>query len=247
MDNERFERACREVSQLPHERQGIGTLREKTLHAVIKRYIEPNTENHEVSIGKFVADVACGDGLFEIQTGSFTPLREKLETMLEFSGFRSVTVVYPMAAVRYLSWTDPQTGEVTKPRRCPKKQKPADAFYELIRIKYLLDNPRFRLKLLMLELHEIRLPEARHGGHGRGSKRVDRIPTALLGELDFNCPEDYDFFLPEGLEQEFTIAEFAKAAGIYYECAQRALSVLEYLGRVEVCGKRGRQKLFGRA
>lgn len=247
MDSERFERACREISLAPKERQGIGTLSEKTLHAAIKRYIEPCTEDHEVNIGKFVADVARGDELFEIQTGSFTPLRKKLETMLEFSCFESVTVVYPMAAVKYLCWVDPQTGEVSKPRRCPKKAKPADAFYELIRIKYLLDNPRVKLKLLMLELREIRLPEAKYGGHGRGSKRVDRIPAALIDEIDLDRPEDYDIFIPEGLGDEFTITNFAKSAGVYYECAQRALSVLEYLGRVKVCGKRGRMKIFSRA
>lgn len=225
------------------ERKGIGMLGEKTLHAVLKRYIDPDVENHEVKIGKYVADVVGENGIFEIQTGSFTPLRPKLECLLDHT---NVTVVYPMAAVKYLSWVDPETGEVTKPRRSPRKMKPCDAFYELIRIMYTLDNPNFHLKLMMLEIHEQRLPEPKYGGHSRGSKRIDRIPTALLDELDLNCPEDFDIFIPGSLEEPFTIKGFAKAAGVHYECAQRALKVLEYLERVQLADNNKRPKLFVR-
>lgn len=243
MDADRFERACREAVGAERERNGIGTLGEKTLHAVLKRYIEPDADNHEVKIGRFVADVVGKDGIFEIQTGSFTPLRPKLEMLLDYT---TVTVVYPMAAVKLLSWIDPETGEVSKPRRSPRRMKPCDAFYELIKIKYTLDNPNFRLKLILLELHEQRLPEPKHGGHSRGSKRVDRIPTRLLEEIDLTCPQDYTMFIPDSLPKEFTISELAKANGVHYECGQRALRVLEYLELVRQCGSRGRVKLFRR-
>ena len=80
-DSERFEAACRAAAA--RERTGgIGTLAEKTLHAVLKRYIEPDERFHEVQVGSFVADVFRDERIFEIQTGSFTPLRPKLETKL---------------------------------------------------------------------------------------------------------------------------------------------------------------------
>ena len=228
---------------IERERHGIGMLGEKTLHAVIKRYIEPDTGCHEVKIGKYVADIVGENGIFEVQTGSFTPLRPKLECLLDFA---AVTVVYPMAAVKYLSWIDPETGEVTQPRRSPRKMKPCDAFYELIKIKYTLDNPNFRLKLLMLELHEQRLPEPKHGGNSRGSKRVDRIPLRILDEIDLTCPQEYDMFLPDSLPELFTIDELAKANSVHYECAQRAMKVLEYLELVELTDTKNRKKLFTR-
>ncbi len=243
MDSIKFERACRSVIGLERERNGIGTLGEKTLHAVIKRYIEPDVGCHEVKIGKYVADICGEDGIFEIQTGSFTPLRPKLEMLLDYT---RVTVVYPMAADKLLSWIDPGTGEVTAPRRSPRHMKPCDAFYELIKIKYTLDNPNFRLKLIMLELHEQRLPEPKHGGHSRGSKRVDRIPSRILDEIDLTCPGDYKMFIPGSLGERFTIEEFAKANGVHYQCGQRALKVLEYLELVQECGKRERKKLYQR-
>lgn len=243
MDSNTFERACREVVGIERERSGIGTLGEKTLHAVIKRCIEPDTGNHEVKIGRYVADIVGEDGIYEVQTGSFTPLRPKLEALLDYT---KVTVVYPMAAVKYLSWIDPDTGEVTPPRKSPKRMKPCDAFYELIKIKYTLDNPNFRLKLLMLELHEQRLPEPRHGGHSRGSKRVDRIPTKLISEIDLTCPDDYRMFIPDSLPESFTIDEFSKANGVRYDCGQRGLKILEYLGLVRFQGKRENKKLLVR-
>lgn len=244
MDSLRFEEACRAVVGAEREKNGIGTLGEKTLHAVIKRYIEPHTENHEVKIGRYVADIVGENGVFEIQTGSFTPLRDKLECLLDYT---DVTVVYPMAAVKYICRIDPETGEIAKPRRSPRKMKPCDAFYELIKIKYTLDNPRFHLKLIMLELHELRLPENGHRRHRRGSVRIDRIPVRILDEIDIDRPEDYDMFIPEMPTNTFTIDGFAKAAGIDYKCAQRALRVLEYLGRVFPAGMDGRKKLFRRA
>ena len=250
---DRFREACEAVMssererERERERQGIGTLSEKTLHAVIKRCIEPDTAFHEISIGRFVADVFRGDGVFEIQTGSFTPLRPKLEAMLEYADVPSVTVVYPMAAVKYLTWIDPETGEAEKPRRSPKKMRPIDSCRELIRIKYLLDNPRFRVKLLLLEIHELRLKDGRRSRDGkRGSHREDRLPARLIDEIDLCTPADYDLFLPEVLSEEFTIKELAKKAGTSYETAQCAVTILCYLGRTEQTGTRGRTKLFKR-
>ena len=36
-------------------RQGIGTLSEKTVHAVMKNYYAPDTDMHEIPIENFVA------------------------------------------------------------------------------------------------------------------------------------------------------------------------------------------------
>ena len=248
VDSARFEAAySAAVKALNGERgqQGIGTLSEKTLHAVLKRYIEPDTSLHEVNVGRFVADICRDDGVYEIQTGSFTPLRPKLEAMLDFT---DVTVVYPMAAVKYLTWIDPETGEAEKPHLSPKKMKPIDSCYELIRIKYALDNPRFHLKLLMLEIQELRLRDGRRSRDGkRGSHRADRLPARLIDEIDLHTPRDFDIFLPETLPDEFTIKQLAKAAGTAYGCAQCAVSILTYLERAEFVGKNGRTHIYRKA
>ena len=47
-------------------RQGIGTLSEKTVHAVMKNYYAPDTDMHEIPIENFVADIYTGQ---EISSG----------------------------------------------------------------------------------------------------------------------------------------------------------------------------------
>ena len=52
MDELSFVAACRAVQQTGRADQGVGTLGEKTLHAVLKRMIEPDMSRHEVKLGR---------------------------------------------------------------------------------------------------------------------------------------------------------------------------------------------------
>ena len=42
MDRKRFDQAAAKILSREHENHGIGTLGEKTLHAVVKNYVEPD-------------------------------------------------------------------------------------------------------------------------------------------------------------------------------------------------------------
>ena len=57
IDELRFEAAKNRVIGINRERQGIGTLSEKTVHAVLKNYYAPDTDMHEIPIENFVADM----------------------------------------------------------------------------------------------------------------------------------------------------------------------------------------------
>ena len=61
---------------------GIGTLGEKSVHAVLKAAYEPHGENREVAVGGYVADILGEDGIMEIQTRALWRLREKLQAFL---------------------------------------------------------------------------------------------------------------------------------------------------------------------
>ena len=67
MDKELFINACKSDKC----KKGIGTLSEKTLHSVLKNYFEPFSENHEIKIGNYVADIVGENGIIEIQTRQF--------------------------------------------------------------------------------------------------------------------------------------------------------------------------------
>ena len=77
MDKERFLQA---ISEDPND-SGVGTIGEKTLHSVIKRYLQPDPAYREVKVGcgKLVADIYDGETITEIQTRNFLALKKKLK------------------------------------------------------------------------------------------------------------------------------------------------------------------------
>lgn len=240
-DKSAFYNACEKIIGSQRQRNGIGTLGEKTLHAVLKNYYEPHEENHEIKVGRFVADIVGENGVIEIQTRNFGNLLEKLDNFLEFC---EVTVVYPLPALKYVSWLDMDTGELGEKHKSPKKCRIYDAFKEIIRIKYALDNPRFHLLLCFLEIDEIRFLNGWSENKKRGSSRCDRIPKDIIEEVRFDCVQDYRRFIPEGLPEEFTSAHYAKACKIDKKLASSGLNILHYLGLVERIGKKGNSYVY---
>ncbi len=227
----------------PARGRGIGTLGEKTLHAVLKRYFEPDTARHEVKLGSYVADIVNETGIIEVQTRQFDKLRGKLEYFL---AQQDVTVVYPIAATKWLLWVDPLTGEVTARRRSPKRGTPCEVFYELYKIKPLLTHPRLRLRLMLLNLEEYRYLNGWSQNKKRGSSRCDRIPIEPVGEVVIHCPADYALLLPEQLPAAFTTKDFAKAARLSPKASQAAVNVLCSVGSIVRVGKQDRSYLYER-
>ena len=137
MDRERFQSLCREALAGEHRREGIGTLGEKTLHAVLKAYFAGPGDGLEVPVGPFVADVQGPEGVVEIQTGNFRRLREKLPLFLSLG---PVTVVYPVPTKKWLVWLE-EDGTLTPRRKSPKAAGPWQVLPELYDIRDLLLAP----------------------------------------------------------------------------------------------------------
>lgn len=236
--------ACEKAAGGPAERSGIGTLAEKTLHAALKLYFEPDESKHEIKIGRYIADIAGDSGIIEIQTRSFNRLREKLAAFLECS---DVTVVYPIARTKYLRWIDTQSGHATEKRKSPKLGRYYDAFAELYKIKPLLSNPRLRLCLVLIDLTEYRCLDGWSKDKKKGSTRYERIPENLAGELFLRSAADYAQLIPPELPRVFTAKEFAACAHISPAKARAGLNLLNSVGAVIHVGKRGREYEYTRS
>ena len=232
----------------------IGTLGEKRLHAAIKYYLCPDEACHERPVAdlttegaaldhprRMVADIYRDGHIMEVQTGGFYPLRKKLSWYLENTACR-ITVVHPIAAEKYLSWIDPKDGTVISRRRSPKRGRVRDVAKELYWLSDFIGDPRFSIRLLLLELEEYRLTDGWSRDGKRGSNRYERYPTALLGDVTLSTPADYAArFLPpslttpdgEGNYPPFTAATYAKATGIRGKATYSLIHLLERLGLVE--------------
>lgn len=100
----------------------IGTLSEKRLHLVLKKYFCNDEVKHEVKLGPYFLDI-FNDKIIEIQTRSMNKLRNKLDYFLDDY---KVTIVYPIAHTKWMQWIDEATGEDTKQRKSPKCGKHLD-------------------------------------------------------------------------------------------------------------------------
>ena len=57
MNKEQFESAKNKIIGIKRNRNGIGTLSEKTVHAILKNYYEPDEDYHEIPVNGYVADI----------------------------------------------------------------------------------------------------------------------------------------------------------------------------------------------
>ncbi len=241
---ERFADSLAALLESDRGGRGIGTLGEKTLHAVLKNYFEPNPANHEIKVGGFVADIANGEGVTEIQTRSFDRLRRKLSSFLELT---HVTVVCPVVREKQLIWLDTETGEMTTKRKSPKVGKPSDAMRELCRIHEFLGHENLTVCILMLDAEEYRTLDGWDKSKKRGSTRYERIPTAICEEIYFNSKEDYAELLPDTLPDPFTAADFRRAIRFGGMSASFALKAFCKLGACRQNGKLGRAFLYSKS
>lgn len=242
-ESARFTAVCDDIIHSEHERNGIGTLSEKTIHSILKNFLEPDTSFHEVRTGRYVADICRPDGIYEIQTRQFNKLRGKLDTFLDDY---SVTVVYPIPHIKYLRWIDDTTGEISAPHKSPKRGVFQEVFMELYKIKPYLTHHNFHLLLMLIDLEEYRFLNGWSKDKKRGSSRSDRIPTALYAKEAIYAPSDYIRLIPDTVPERFTTRDYAKACHISQAAAQTAANILLHVGVIDRIGKIGNAYLYER-
>lgn len=103
---------------MDRQRLGIGTLSEKTVHAIFKDYYEPDEDHQEIPIENYVADIYKDGEIIEIQTRQFNRMRGKLQAFLPLY---PVTIIYPIPYEKWLIWIDEDSGELSKKRKSPKR------------------------------------------------------------------------------------------------------------------------------
>lgn len=228
---------------------GFGVLAEKTLHATLKYYAQPDDDFHEVAMYGFFADI-CKDGrITEIQTKQFGNLRKKLGIFLEE---HEVTVIYPVAVNKWRGYTEEESKRPESFRLSGHHMNEYSAFEELYRIKEYLPHTGLKVHLYMVDLEEILVKQKKVKGRRRsrsGYERYDDIPLGIRRIVELNEVNDYMQFIPEmsgteTAEEGFTSADLAAAAGTGRSTASLVLNILDHVGVVRREGKRGNYYLY---
>lgn len=203
-----FEKAKALAQTRLGERDSIGRLQEKRLHATLKYWLDADETHHEIPLPcGAVADIFDGERVTEIQNGNFSGFRIKLCRLLEEY---PVTVIYPLPRKKTVYWIHPQTGETSAGRRSPKVGTFADAAPELLFIAKQLFHPALTVKLQLVDMDEYKLQDGWGNDGKRGAHRVERVPVALGEALEIRTPADLKHCLPAKLPAQFTSADYGK-------------------------------------
>ena len=245
------------------EYDGIGTLGEKQMHAAIKRFICPNEEKHEIKIDgsalcinrydegednkkkkrRFVADVLDGDTIFEIQTGPFSPLKAKIEWILENTTY-NIVVIHPIAETKWINYINAKSGDIEKRQKSPRKGKFTDIAGELYYLRDFIGNPRFSLVLLMMEAEQYKKNTVKDARRRPKYEKYELIPVSLLRAQVFKSTEDYKCFIPDSLPDTFCVKDYSKASAIRGRDAYSIVKTLVFLDFFEEAGKIGRAAAY---
>jgi hypothetical protein len=239
---------------------GIGTLGEKQMHAAIKRFICPDESCHEVKIDgshgcikassddennekcqkkrRFVADILSGNTIYEIQTGSFAPLKDKIQWILDNTLY-NIILIHPIAESKWVHLIDAE-GNIGPRKKSPVRGKLEDIAPELYYLRDFLNSPRFSLVILMMEAEQYKKNTVKDKRRRPKYKKYELIPISLLRAHIFKEISDYSCFIPETLPERFTVKQYSLESKIHGINAYSITKTLCYVGLLEEDGKIGR-------
>ena len=240
---------------------GIGTLGEKQMHAAIKRFICPDESCHEIKIDgsplcikrendtenskkrRFVADVMKDGVIYEIQTGSFAPLKEKIRWILENTEYNLV-VIHPIIETKWINYINAKSGEVDSRVKSPQKGSYKDLADELYHVGDFIENPRFSIVLLSMEAEQYKKNTTKSSKKRPKYQKYELIPVSLLRAYLFKRVEDYSIFIPDDLPDVFCVKNYSEKSKIRGTGAYSVVKTLTKIGLFEEAGKLGRAAAY---
>jgi hypothetical protein len=216
----------------------IGVLREGPLHRELKAMLAGPGDQFEVRVDGYVIDLVRADGeLVEVQTGSFSPLRAKLDALLDRHRIR---IVHPIPARRRIVRVD-EHGEVLSERPSPKKPGAATIFEGLVSFPTLLSHPNLVIEVLLCREDHVRKPAPVRGRRYLRDPGERRL-TEVLERVELTGAADAAALIPS-FDAPFTTRELAKAMRVPLPLAQKTAACLRALEVLEPAGMRGRAPL----
>ena len=214
----------------------IGTLREKPLHASLKRWYARSGDRIEVPVDGFVIDLVREDLLIEVQTRGFSSMKQKITTLLDL-GHR-VRVVHPIPIDKWIVKVDAD-GTVLSRRRSPRHGNPTDVFAELVSFPNLLADRHLEIDVILTNEEEYRRYTPNRSWRRKGwtieeRRLIDVVDTLLISNTD-----DLAALLPAGLSEPFTTADLATELGRPRRSAQQMAYCLRIADVIVAVGKRG--------
>ena len=222
---------------VPH----IGTLREKPLHASLKRWYARPGDGVEVRVDGYVIDLVREDLLIEVQTRGFASMKHKVTALLGLG--HCVRIVHPIPIDKWIVKVDAD-GLVLSRRRSPRHGNPIDVFAELVSFPGLVAHPRLEIEVLLTVEEEYRLHIPDRSWRRKGWTVVERRLIDVVDTLHLGHIEDLAGLLPDDLPETFTTADLAEKLGRPRRAAQQMTYCLRKVGAIVAVGKHNNAVLY---
>jgi hypothetical protein len=220
---------------------GVGTLKEMSLHAALKEWYARPGDRLEVPVDGYIVDIVRDDLLIEIQTSNFSALKRKLRALTES---HRVRLVHPIAREKWLLKLSADRQTRLERRKSPKRGRLAHIFAELVRIPTLIESANFSLEVLLIQEEEVRCNDGKGSWRRKGWSIIDHRLLDVIESVRFDEPADFARFLANELPAAFTTKELAKSIGCRRRIAQQAAYCLRKMDVIEKIGKRGNAYLY---
>jgi len=218
----------------------IGTKHESSLHRDLKfRYAGEGGET-EAKVAGFVADGINAKGeYFEVQTGSFGPLKKKALAL------RRLKVIHPIILTKYIEVYN-KRGKLQYRRKSPRRGQPWDLFNVLVYSPDLPLVPGLVIELALVDAAEKRVQDGKGSWRRKGVSIRDRQILVFHDTITLKKLSDYNRFIPFKKKEKFTSALLAQKAGISVDLARKTLYVLTKIGIIVKTGKQGNSLVYVR-
>jgi hypothetical protein len=213
---------------------------EQSLHEQLKEIYSEDKYPVEAAVDDYIIDVLRNDTLIEVQTGSFSAIKEKLHNLLYE---HKVRLVHP---IPYLKWIIRlnEKGEKVGRRKSPKKGRLEEIFYELVYIPSLCCHGNFELEIPLVNVEEYWMDDGK-GSWRRGKWSIhNRKLLHIQSKHLFKNENDFLPLLPANLPRKFTSWELKKETGLTKALSQKMIYCLRKMNLIEVSGKKGRSNLY---
>lgn len=214
----------------------VGTLREKPLHAALKRWYAQPGDRIEVPVDGYVIDIVRGDLLIEVQTRGFSSMKKKLGALLD-AGHR-VRIVHPIAMDKTIVRLG-EHGEPIGQRRSPRHGDVHDVFAELVSFPSLIGRNSLEIVAVLVAMEEIRRHDPTRAWRRKGWIVEERRLVEVVDTVHIDSVDDLAMLLPPGLPNPFTTADLAASLGRPRRLAQQMAYCLRSAGAIKQTGKQG--------
>ena len=216
---------------------------ETSLHRQLKEIYADEGAQIEVPLGDYRIDVISDSVLIEIQHGSLSAIRDKIQ---DLTREHLVLVVKPIVARKKLVRQDEKGGKVLSRRTSPKRQTILSLFEELVYFTRAFPHPNLTLEVPLVHVEEWRFP-----GHGRRRRKrkndvevEDRKLIKIEQTQRFQTSADLTALLPKDLPQPFHTGHLAESMNIKRNVAQQIAYCLREMGAIDLAGKEGNALLY---